>query len=57
MQIIVLINQKGRVGKNTQKRLTKITNYFLKKEGFLGLLVVFKHIETFKIIYIESKLY
>jgi len=34
MQIIALINQKGRVGKTTQKRLTNNLKYFLKKEGF-----------------------
>jgi len=32
MQIIALINQKGRGGKTAQKRLINTTNYFLKKE-------------------------
>jgi hypothetical protein len=33
IQTITPINRKGRGGKTTQKRLTKITNYFSKKEG------------------------
>ena len=33
MQIITLINQKGRGGKTAYKRLTNTTNYFSKKEG------------------------
>jgi len=35
MQIIALINQKGRGGKTTSRRLTNILKYFFKKEGFL----------------------
>ena len=31
MQIIALINQKGRGGKTTNKRLTNTINYFFKK--------------------------
>jgi hypothetical protein len=34
MQTITLINQKGRGDKTTHKLLTKITNYFSKKEDF-----------------------
>jgi hypothetical protein len=34
MQIIALINQKGRGWKTASKQLTNILKYFLKKEGF-----------------------
>lgn len=33
MQIIALINQKGRVGKATQKRLYKYYKLFILKKG------------------------
>jgi hypothetical protein len=35
MQLITLINQKGRGGKTANKQLIKKLKYFQKKEGFL----------------------